>query len=317
MAETREHLTAVARMYYLNGMAQSEIADLYQISRSTVSRMLSAAREHGIVRISVDDYDPRSSELEAALISAFGLRRAVVVRSIPGQVVATRREIAHHAAPELSGWIARSRRVGTTGGRALGEVIRAIPHSPARDSIGIYQMMGAVATTPGINEPGEITRALGNRLNGKVHMLNVPAYVHDKQVRDSIAGHDQVSAMIRTFGTLHQAFVGVGSIENSMFVEHGVLTKPVQKELRQLGAVAEICGRFIDANGQEVDHALRERVLSIDIDVLRSIPDVVAVTSGTGKGASVHAALANGLVNSVVLDSACAESVLEHHRTRR
>lgn len=315
MSESRDHLTAVARMYYLDGMAQAEIADLYQISRSTVSRMLSAARDQGIVRISVNAYDPRHADLEGEMKAAFGLQRAIVVRSVPGQIAATRREIAHYAAPEVCKWLLPGKRVGLTGGRSLGEVVRTIPHQAGRESIGIYQLMGAVATTPGLNEPGELTRALGNRVNGRVYMLNVPAYVRNAGARDSIAQHDQVRAMWRMFGKLHQAFIGVGCVDNSMFVDHGVLSKPIQRELAKRGAVAELCGRFVDANGREVDHPLRERVLSIELSVLRSIPEVVAVTSGSHRGAALHAVLANGLATSVVVDSGCAEAVLAYRRS--
>ena len=86
MAESnRAMLTSVARMYYLDGLGQSEIASILGVSRSTVSRLLTAAREHGVVRISVDDYDPRDTHLEQDLIDRFGLKRAVVVRSLDGQ----------------------------------------------------------------------------------------------------------------------------------------------------------------------------------------------------------------------------------------
>lgn len=317
VADSAEQLTAVARMYYLDGMAQSEIADLYQISRSTISRMLTTARERGIVRITVDDYHPRDYEMEAALISAYGLRRAVVVREVPGSIAATRRSLAHFAAPEVSTWFTSGKRIGATGGRSLGELVRAIPYQPGVKDMGIYQLMGAVATTPGDNEPLEITRALGKRLNGRVHMLHVPAFVKDREAHKSMMQHDQVQAMWRTFGKLHQAWIGIGSVSDSMFVEHGVLTKRAQHELKKQDAVAELCGRFIDADGREVEHAFRDRVLSIELDVLRTIPDVIAATSGADRGASTHAVLANGLANSVVLDRACAESVLAYRESRR
>ncbi len=71
----------VARMYYLDGLDQQEIADIVGTSRSRISRMLTAARERGIVRISVDEYEPRERELETALVERFGLHRAVVVRA--------------------------------------------------------------------------------------------------------------------------------------------------------------------------------------------------------------------------------------------
>lgn len=317
VTDSAEQLTAVARMYYLEGMAQSEIADLYQISRSTISRMLTTAREQGIVRISVDEYDPRDREMEALLISTFGLRRAVVVREVAGSITATRRALAHFASPEVSSWFTSGRRIGVTGGRTLGELVRAVPYQSEVQGIGIYQLMGAVATTPGANEPQEVTRALGKRLNGRVHMLHAPAFVKDLEARNSMVQHDQVQAMWRTFGKLHQALIGVGSVDDSMFVEHGVLNKRARHELRKLDAVAELCGRYIDADGNEVEHPLRERVLSIEFDVLRSIPDVIAVTSGADRGASTHAVLANGLANSVVLDRACAEAVFAYQKSHR
>lgn len=317
VTDSAEQLTAVARMYYLDGMAQTEIADLYQISRSTISRMLTAAREQGIVRISVDEYDPRDRELEARLISSFGLRRAVVVREVAGSITATRRALARFAIPEVSTWFASGRRIGITGGRTLGELVRAIPYQFEVEGIGIYQLMGAVATTPGANEPQEVTRALGKRLNGRVHMLHVPAFVKDLTARNSMMRHDQVQAMWRTFGKLHQAMIGIGSVDDSMFVEHKVLNKRTRHELGKQDAVAELCGRFINADGKEVEHPLRERVLSIDLDVLRTIPEVIAVTSGADRGASTHAVLANGLANSVVLDRACAEAVLAYQESHR
>lgn len=315
--DSADHLTAVARMYYLDGMAQSEIADLYQISRSTISRMLTSAREQGIVRISVNAFEPRDRELESALIDMFGLRRAIVVREVPGSITATRRALAHFAAPEVSTWFTPGKRVGVTGGRSLGELVRAIPYQSDLAGIGIYQMMGAVATTPNVNEPQEVTRALGKRLNGKVHMLHVPAFASDADARASMAQQDQVQAMWRTFSKLHQAMVGVGSIVDSMFVEHSVLNRRSQKELRKQDAVAELCGRFMNADGEEVDHPLRTRVLSIELDVLRTISDVIAVTSGSDRGPAAHAVLANGLAKSVVLDSGCAEAVLAYQESLR
>lgn len=317
VTDSAEQLTAVARMYYLDGMAQAEIADLYQISRSTISRMLTAAREQGIVRISVDEYNPRDHELEAQLMSTFGLRRAVVVRDVPGSVVATRRSLAHFAAPEVSTWFTSGKRIGVTGGRSLGELVRAVPYQSDVHGIGLYQLMGAISTTPGANEPLEVTRTLGRRLGARVHMLHVPAYVKDREAHASMSQHDQVQAMWRAFGKLHQALIGIGSVGDSMFVEHGVLNRRTRHELKKQDAVAELCGRYIDADGREVEHQLRERVLSIELDVLRSITDVIAVTSGADRGASTHAVIANGLANSVVLDRACAEAVLAYRESRR
>ena len=304
--ESSSQLAAIARLYYLEDMSQAEIASIYHISRSTVSRMLSAARERGIVRISVDDFQPRHHELEESLQHTFGLTRAIVVRASASHRLATRRTVAHYAASEVHSWLHDVHRIGVTGGRTLGELVRAFSLHTNTADCSVFQLMGNVATTTGVNEAGEIARALGIRLSGSVHTLNTPAIVEDAAVRASFASHEHVRAMWHMFERLQMAFVGVGSIEDSMFAEHGVLTKPMRASLRRAGAVAELCGRYFDAHGREIDHPMQERVLSIDVPVLSTVPDVVVVTSGDNKGEAPRAVLPVGFGSAVVGGDSCA-----------
>ncbi len=51
----REALVKAARMYFLDGCSQQEIAAALGTSRSNVSRMLAAARHQGIVEIRIVD----------------------------------------------------------------------------------------------------------------------------------------------------------------------------------------------------------------------------------------------------------------------
>ena len=53
-----DQLRLVARLYYLDGLGQSEVARFAKVSQAKVSRLLTVARERGIVRISVADYEP-------------------------------------------------------------------------------------------------------------------------------------------------------------------------------------------------------------------------------------------------------------------
>ena len=54
-----ERLRLVSRLYYLDGLGQSEVAKFAHVSQAKVSRLLALARERGIVRITVADYEPR------------------------------------------------------------------------------------------------------------------------------------------------------------------------------------------------------------------------------------------------------------------
>src|SRR3954464_3251735 len=79
-----DRLRLVARLYYLDGLGQAEVAKFAKVSQAKVSRLLALAKERGIVRISVADYDPRRRELEAQLQTRLGLASAVVIKSSDG-----------------------------------------------------------------------------------------------------------------------------------------------------------------------------------------------------------------------------------------
>ena len=78
--ESREiYLAQVASFYYDQGKSQAEIANEFGISRSAVSRLLTEAREKGIVEITVHYPWRTSPELEEALVSTFGLNLILVL----------------------------------------------------------------------------------------------------------------------------------------------------------------------------------------------------------------------------------------------
>jgi deoxyribonucleoside regulator len=79
-----EQLRLAARLYYLDGLAQSEVAKFVKVSQAKVSRLLAAARELGVVRISVAEYEPRNQALERSICSAFGLNAVAVIKVFEG-----------------------------------------------------------------------------------------------------------------------------------------------------------------------------------------------------------------------------------------
>lgn len=303
-------LTSVARMYYIDGLGQSEIANICGVSRSTVSRLLSTARNRGVVRISVDDFDPRDAGLEHQLCLRFGLRRAIVIRDMGGTVANIRRTIGYFAASFVASWLAGSRTIGVAGGRAVGEVIHFMqPHTAGVDT-RVVQLMGTIGSTPSRIDASELSRMMAHRFRGTCFTVNAPAFVEGVQMRDLFLSHSQIMSVRSMFPSLDTALVGIGTLEESVFVERGVLTPADLEELRQGGAVGEICGRFFDIAGWEIRSARGDRVVSIDLDVLRSGPEVIAVTNGASRRTAVLAAIEGNLIHSLVIDSGGARALL-------
>lgn len=76
-------LIEAARLYYLENLDQGEVGERLGLSRSAVSRILARAKDEGIIEVRIigDDYVPRNRELEARLMSAYGLREAQVAQT--------------------------------------------------------------------------------------------------------------------------------------------------------------------------------------------------------------------------------------------
>ena len=82
---SRELLVKAARMYFLDGRSQGDIARVLETSRSNVSRMLSTARALGIVEIRIQDERGRDADLEEALAERFRLTHVRVAVFRPHQ----------------------------------------------------------------------------------------------------------------------------------------------------------------------------------------------------------------------------------------
>ncbi len=303
-------LTVVARMYYLDGLGQSEIAQIHGVSRSKVSRMITEARRRGIVRISVDEYDPRDRELENALKTRFNLEHAIVVRNMGGAESSARHTVGYFAAASVAEWIARQQTVGVAGGRTLGALVQAMEMRSEGRGPQVVQLMGMIGASPSSIDASELCRTLATRFHGVVRTISAPAFVEGPRVRDLFLSHNQIRAVWETFSSIDIALVGVGTLDESVFVEREVLDSDELDQLRASGAVGEICGRFFDADGRECATPYRDRVVSIGLDALRESKEVIAVTTGSQRRAAVRAALRGGIVHSLIIDDAGATAIL-------
>lgn len=310
--ETDDLLRAVASLYYIDGLPEREVASVMGVSRSRVSRLLSRARARGIVRITVDEYDPRNHDVEDRLTRRYRLEHAVVVKTpssrAPGHV---RQSIGYFAAAQAAQWVRSEDVVGVAGGRTLAELIRFMTPLAEPKGVTVVQLMGNIGASVAPTDAVELSRLLAERFRGTLFTVNAPAFVADRTSRDVFLRHEHVRAVWQLFDRMRVAFVGIGTLADSLFIERGVLEARELTTLAARGAVGEICGRFFDARGRECETGYRSRVISVDLDVLRQKPLVVGVTNGPARAAAVRAALDGGLLKALVIDEDGANAVLE------
>ncbi len=302
-----DRLRLIARLYYLDGLGQGDVAKFAKVSQAKVSRLLALARERGIVRITVADYEPRRREVEDRLRARFGLHTAVVIKA--GEGADLRRAVGHFGAAVVDSLIAPRDVVALAGGRTIHELIHQLPASRAK-ALTVVQAMGSVDSKLNAFDAQEVGRVMAQRLGGTFLSLNTPAFFPEKRTRDALLALEQVKLISGQLGRAQVALVGLGTLENSVFVERGALQPAAIASLRAAGAVGELCGRFIDAQGRECATPWRDRVIGVQVDQLRKIPQVVGVVSGSDRSAAILAAIRGGLLKSLVIDEAGASALL-------
>ncbi|MGI6192643.1 MAG: DNA-binding transcriptional regulator, partial [Christensenellales bacterium] len=77
--EEIEKLIRVSRMYYEDGLTQNQIAAAMNVSRPLISKMLSRARDLGIVTITIKSPLQNNELVAVRLAAAFRLSGAFVV----------------------------------------------------------------------------------------------------------------------------------------------------------------------------------------------------------------------------------------------
>ena len=305
-----ERLRLVARLYYMDGLGQSEVARFAKVSQAKVSRLLALAKERGIVRITVADYEPRRRELEEQLVARFGLSSAIVIKATERPDTADlRRAVGHFGAAAVEALLGAQDVVALAGGRTIHELVQHLPATRAK-SLTVVQAMGSVDSNISVFDAQEIGRVMTQRLGGTFLSLNTPAFIPEKRTRDALLELEQIRTVHENLDRARVALVGLGTLANSVFVERGVLDATMIRDLERAGAVGEVCGRFFDADGEECATAWRDRVISVELEQLRRIPLVIGVVSGSDRSAAILAAIAGNLIKSLVIDEVGASALL-------
>src|SRR5690606_378000 len=115
----------------------------------------------------------------------------------------------------VEGMIQREDVVALAGGRTIYEVVHHLPEVRNK-SVTVVQAMGTVDSSVSPFDAQEVGRVMAQRLGGVFHSLNAPVHMADKRLRDALLKQEQVSAVHRHRSRATIAFVGIGTLENTV-----------------------------------------------------------------------------------------------------
>lgn len=305
-------MAKIARMYYTQGLRQTEICQRLNIHQSTVSRVLKRAEREGIVRITVSLPPGTHTEVEEALQSRYGLDDAVVVDCLEDEA-----QIAHDlgaaAAFYLENTLKPTDVIGISSwSAALLQMVNAMHPSQRFKDARVIQILGGVGSPNAEVHATQVTRRLADLIGGEATLLPAPGVVGSRGARDVLIKDRFVREALDLFPKITLALVGIGATEPSRaLASSGNIFSPQEiKLLAGKGAVGDICLRFFDATGRPVVTELNDRVISIELDQLHAVRRVVGVAGGRRKFGAIRGALSGRLINVLITDLASAERLV-------
>lgn len=307
-----ETLARAAFLYYREGLTQNEIAQRMKVSRVTVLNYLQQARDTGIVDIRIAGENFAKSGLSKAVSAKFGLVDTYIAfagESATTSAKANTRTIQVAVAAMLD-LVRPGETLGVSWGRTMLALATALPIRPIRD-LTVVQLIGAMRLSYQFG--GEVCAIeIARRLGAECRTLNAPAIISSADLARQIRNEPIVASQIALFDTLDTVLFAVGDVANdTTIVEAGAVTIEELAMLRGAGAVGVICGRFIDANGAEVNVGdLVQRMIGISLETLKATKRRILVAHGVEKLEAIRTALQTGYVTHLVLDEETATGLL-------
>lgn len=307
-----ELLAKVASMYYEQDLTQNKIAELLDISRVKVYRLLKEARETEVVKILIDYPIKRSSELEDDLKHRFGLDHVLVLQTTATDPVLLLRQIGQLAARYLEAILIDDATMSICFGSTTYEVINAI-RTDFQANIKVIQATGSLSYALKEYDSSALTRQLAQKLGGEALYLSSPLLADNAEAATIIRNQAVVGRTLDQVRAADIALIGIGDLnpETSGFVRAGVADRDLLESYRANGAIGDMAWQIFDANGHLYPCEINERIIGITLDELRMIPMTIAVAVGTQKAQAIFGALKTDAINVLCTDHETAQEILD------
>ncbi len=302
--EKQKRLAYVARRYYLEDQKQSDIARELGVSRPLVSRMLSEARELGLVEITVHEPGARAAKLLDRLSGS--VRGGVLVEEGADNDETNR--FLSQGAMELLEQLG-TRRLGVGWGYLIGQLVSWLEENPQPNSTitDICPLVGNASIPARNYQSNENVRLMAQQMGATPHFLYLPALpdsLEEKQVLCSTEVYRQIH---QRWEELDTALVNIGDYPSS----------PDFASLVRYGSLLQrqrACGRMLIYYFNEdgfVIQSEQDFAIQIPIDILKRCPNIIGVCSANTSAKALRGALKSGFFTHIAARAELIKTLLE------
>ncbi len=284
-------LVEIAKLYYTNNFSQLEISKKLGLSRTYISKLLSEARQQGIVEIKIHDPLLAETGLESQLRLKYGLQKAIVIStSNADPTLFSKLGIA--AAKYLNLIVQDGDVIGTAWGKTLHAFSQNIVKRDDMKAVQVVQLCGGITKLDDNVYAGEIPKNIAQALHGTHYLIPLPAVLDSVTAKNAVMTDKHILQVMALARKASIAIFTAGVFDKSnSFVKAGYFSDAEIAQLKQAGAVSDICSHIIDSTGKLCSQQLEQRTVALSLAEIAAIPTRMCIAAGTNKQQCLAAAL--------------------------
>ncbi|HWO98554.1 MAG TPA: sugar-binding transcriptional regulator [Bacillus sp. (in: firmicutes)] len=298
-------LIKAAWYYYKENLTQNEIANLLDISRTKVVRLLEKARAEGIVQFQIKGHERNCLSMEKEFKDIFSIRDAFII-PVPLDQTELSNSLSKAAAQYLQNKLQPNDIIGLGWGKAVSRTIDFLSMEPNSN-------ISVVTLTGGVNYylHNRQSQDGGMEKFQEIHVIPAPFLASTEEMAHIFLTEPSIKEILDLAKLSKYNVVGIGGVyPDATIIQEEKMTINELTFIKQQQAVGDILGQFYDKHGRVLDLPHHNRLIGTPLSTLKELNHVIAVAGGDKKIEAIYGALKGNYIHTMITDEATAAALI-------
>ena len=299
----KKQMEEAAILYYEKNYTQQKIAQIMNLSRQTVSKLLNEAIKENIVEIKIHNPEIIYTELENELCSKFKIKKAVICGvSTPDESLRQLMTVKKASEYILSHIESGNKKIAISWGRTIQMLISEFQNINTPDNI-VFPLFGATDQEQSYFLSNELARSFADKIGAKIKYAWFPYRPDSISDCELFKKTSYYKKLYDLWNDIDVAIVGIGNNEII-----GTFEKIFGYNEKCASAIGDVSTHFFDSDGNFVE--LYENTLCASKENLKNAKQTIAIACGNDKTDAIIGAMHTGLIDTLITDEYTAKRIL-------
>ena len=299
-------MSEAAILYYENKHTQQEIAELMDLSRQTVSKLLNDAVKENIVEIKIHNPQKDCEELQNNICKKFGIKNCIVT-GVSSDNATLRRTMTVKAAADYISTIIKkgNQKIALSWGRTIQELINVMPPINTSGNI-VFPLFGATDNENSYFSSNELTRSMSDKIGALAKYAWFPYLTDSNEDCNLLKKLSYYKKVQNLWNNSDIAILGIGNTEILEIFE-----KSFGYNQKRHNVIGDIATHFFNEKGEFIE--LYENTLCASAENIKNSKQTIAIACGDDKVTAISGALRTQIIDTLITDEYTAKNILDNY----